>query len=496
MKAVIYARYSSHMQDEQSIEGQMHICTDFAEREGLTVVGSYIDRALTGKTDSRPEFQKMIRDSAKEGFDVVIVYKLDRFARNRYDSATYKAKLKKNGVRVISATENISDTPEGIILESLLEGMAEYYSAELAQKVKRGMHESAMKCKTNGVAVPFGYKIVNQRFEIDETTAQAARKIFELYAEGTPIVDILAMLNAKGYKTTRGGAFNKGSLHRMLENEKYIGVYKYGDVVIPDGIPAIIDKKLFRKARLRAEANKRTMGKNKAKTEYILTPKLHCGYCKKLITGESGKGKSGAVYNYYKCFGRKQKNGCKKSSMRKDELENMVTDIILTSIINDNTVIDSIAKKAVAINEAEKNNDHEVRQLSNALKNVEHSIYNITQAIENGLYSTSVNERLKELEKQKTALEGELSIAKCAHLDFTEHDIRFLLSQFADGDKNDIEYQKRLIDMFIYSIYLYDDKMVIIYNYTGDNGLERKKSEHALLSEIDTCSDFALLGDS
>ena len=154
MKAVIYARYSSDNQREESIEGQLRECTAFAEKNDFTVLHHYIDRAVSAKTDNRPEFQNMIRDSAKKLFDVVIVWKLDRFARNRYDSARYKNTLKKNGVRVISATETISNGPDGIILESVLEGFAEYYSAELSEKVVRGMTDNVLKGKFNGGPVP------------------------------------------------------------------------------------------------------------------------------------------------------------------------------------------------------------------------------------------------------------------------------------------------------------------------------------------------------
>lgn len=144
IRGVIYARYSSDAQREESIDAQIRENTAFAQRSGIEIVGTYIDRALSAKTDNRPEFQQMIRDSAKKKFDVVIVWRLDRFSRNRYDSAKYKAILKKNNVRVISATENISENPEGILLESVLEGYAEYFSAELAVKVTRGMVENAL----------------------------------------------------------------------------------------------------------------------------------------------------------------------------------------------------------------------------------------------------------------------------------------------------------------------------------------------------------------
>lgn len=171
MKAVIYARYSSDNQREESIEGQIRECTAFAEKNGITILRHYIDRAFSAKTDNRPEFQNMIKDSGKRLFDMVIVWKLDRFARNRYDSARYKATLKKNGVKVVSATEVISDGAEGIILESVLEGYAEYYSADLSEKVVQGMTENALKTKYNGGTLPIGYQIdSDQCFQLDPLT--------------------------------------------------------------------------------------------------------------------------------------------------------------------------------------------------------------------------------------------------------------------------------------------------------------------------------------
>lgn len=157
--AVIYARYSSERQNDQSIDGQIRIINQFAEKEGYTIIDTYIDRALTGRNDDRPSFQKMIADSSNKAFQYVIVYKLDRFSRNRYDSAVYKKKLKDNGVRVISATENITDTPEGVIMESIIEGYSEYYSKELAQKIIRGNYESRSKWQYTGGAVIYGYRI-------------------------------------------------------------------------------------------------------------------------------------------------------------------------------------------------------------------------------------------------------------------------------------------------------------------------------------------------
>ena len=196
MRAVIYARYSCDNQREESIEGQLRECKEFAERKGYTLVGSYIDRAVSAKTDNRPEFQRMVKESAGSIFDVVIVWKLDRFARNRYDSAHYKAALRKNGVKVVSATEVISEGAEGIILESVLEGYAEYYSAELSEKVIRGMTENALKCKYNGGSIPVGYKIdKDHHYTVDELVAPFVKEAFLMYAGGKKIKDIVEYLD-------------------------------------------------------------------------------------------------------------------------------------------------------------------------------------------------------------------------------------------------------------------------------------------------------------
>lgn len=283
MNGVIYARYSSDNQREESIEGQLRECKEFANRNDITIVDTYIDRAFSAKTDNRPSFQKMIRDSAKNQFDVIIVWKLDRFARNRYDSAHYKAQLRRNGVKVVSATEAISEGAEGIILESVLEGMAEYYSAELAEKVIRGQTENAMKCKFNGGPVTFGYYIDDeQHFQIDEETAPYITQIYNAYDSGMTMKEIAEDLNNKGVSNSRGGKFTINIISKILSNRRYIGEYRFRDIVVPNGIPAIVDKDLFDRVQASLEKNKHASAKYKADDEYILTTKLYCGNCKSL----------------------------------------------------------------------------------------------------------------------------------------------------------------------------------------------------------------------
>ncbi len=228
--AVIYARYSSDKQSEQSIEGQLHVCNDYAKRNGITVVDTYIDRAMTGKNDNRAAFQKMLKESARKNWDLVLIYKIDRFGRNKYEIAVNKHTLKMNGTRVISVMENIPDTPEGIILESLLEGMAEYYSAELSQKVKRGMRETRLKGNFTGGQLVYGYKVVDHKVVVNDDEAEVVRYIYTRFAMGTYVKDIIEELKQKGI-TNRNKPFSRSSIYYLLQNEKYAGIYHCNDEI-------------------------------------------------------------------------------------------------------------------------------------------------------------------------------------------------------------------------------------------------------------------------
>ena len=320
MKAVIYARYSSDNQREESIEGQIRECTAFAEKNDITVLKHYIDRAYSARTDHRPAFQEMIKDSDKHLFDMVIVWKLDRFSRDRYDSARYKVLLKKNNVRVVSATEVISSGADGILLESVLEGFAEYYSADLAEKVTRGMTENALKCKFNGGSMPIGYVIdEEQHFQIDPLTAPFVLEAFKRYIEGATMKELIDFFNEKGIKNKSGGDINYNSIQRMLNNRRYIGEYAFRDIVVPDGIPAIVPKELFDRVQAKLAKNKKSPARHKAEEDYLLTTKLFCGCCGAYMCGESGKGRSGEVHRYYKCVSiKKRRTICNKKSVRKD----------------------------------------------------------------------------------------------------------------------------------------------------------------------------------
>lgn len=252
MLAVIYARYSSNGQRDQSIEDQIRECTEAAEREGDAVVGIYADRAKSGTTANRREFRKMIADAKDASWQRVWMWKTDRFARNRYDAAIYKTMLSKSGVDLKYAAEQIPDGPMGILIESLLEGLAEYYSANLAENVSRGQHGNAYKCHPNGER-RFGYKkagacIVNGRFrpddhyEIDDEQASIVRFIFSRRADGATLREIAEEVNLTGSLNCAGNPFTKHTVRRILHNEFYLGNYWFSDIRIEGGVPAIVSK--------------------------------------------------------------------------------------------------------------------------------------------------------------------------------------------------------------------------------------------------------------
>ena len=462
MTAVIYARYSSDNQREESIEGQIRECTAYAEKNGITIVKHYIDRAISAKTDNRPEFQQMIKDSDKKLFDIVLVWKLDRFTRNRYDSARYKTQLKKNGVKLMSATEIISEGPEGIILESVLEGYAEYYSADLAEKVVRGQTENILKGRCNGGRGTFGYTLDSERkFHIDPLASPFVLESFRKYRDGLTMKEIRDWLNENGIKNPVGGAFTYNSVEHMLKNRRYIGELKFRDVVVPDAIPPIVPLELFDDVQEKMLKNKKAPARRKAEDDYLLTTKLYCGYCGALMFGESGTSRTGEVHRYYKCATAKKKKGCKKKTVRKQWLENLVVNQTM-QLVKDDAAMESIIAKVMELQDRENTN---IPLYEKQLRDAESGIQNMLNAIQAGILTSSTKERLEQLEETKRELEARIAEEKLAKPKVTEEFIRFWLLRFRKLDMSLKDQRQALVDTFINSIYLYDDKVLITFNY-------------------------------
>ena len=276
--AVIYARYSSDKQTEQSIEGQLYDCYNYAKQHGITVVHEYIDRAMTGKNDDSPSVREMLADSARHEWEYVLVWKLDRFARNTIDSAINRQTLSRNGVKILSVMESFGDDASGQMMTHIIEAINEYYSADLREKTIRGMRQSALKAQSTG-HIPLGYKTVDKKLVIDESTRIIPETVFRMYAAGEKLTDIADRLNSMGYRTAKGKKFTVKSFYSMLSNEKYIGVYQYGDIRIEGGVPQMIPNDVFEKVREMLAVNRKRAAKNAAKADYYLSGKLFCGYC-------------------------------------------------------------------------------------------------------------------------------------------------------------------------------------------------------------------------
>ena len=464
--AVIYARYSSHAQNEQSIEGQLRDCYAFAKRENINVIGEYIDRALTGRTDDRPDFQRMIQDAKKREFQYIIVYKLDRFTRNRYDSAIYKHKLKQYDVKVLSAMENISDSPEGIILEAVLEASAEYYSLELSQKIKRGQRESALKGNYISGTVPIGYKVENKRLIIDEQRAPIIKQAFERYAESVSKKEIVAELTAKGIRAKNGKPYGNTAFQTALRSKKYIGVMKWKNIEVENACPALVDKQTFDKVQARLDLNKKAGATKKARMEYLLFNKLFCRYCGAHMIGDCGTSKMGVKHYYYSCHNKKNKRICKKISEKKDYLEWYVVEQTLEYVLTP-ARMDIIAEAVVEEYEKEFNSD-KIKELEKRLKKIEHEIDKLFQIMVDSDSKAAMKraeEKIKLLELQQADIEIDISKLKIINgIRYTVKEIKAWLTLFCNGNPVDLDFRKKIIDVFINAVYLYDDKIVIYYN--------------------------------
>lgn len=453
--AVIYARYSSDSQSEQSIEGQLRVCEEYAQRNNFVVLNTYIDRAMTGTNDNRPDFQKMIKDSENKTFEFLIVYKLDRFSRNKYETAKNKKALEDNGVKFLSAMENIPDTPEGIILESLLEGMAEYYSAELAQKVKRGMNETRLKGNFTGGNILFGYSTQNHKVIINEEQSAIVRFVYEQYARDVFVKDIISALTEKGCYN-KGKPFATNTIYNILRNEKYSGIYRFKDQIFENMYPAIVPTEIYENVRQKTNINK--YGKRSIEVVYMLRNKLKCGYCGKPISAECGTTSQGKKRHYYKCLGRKRNNGCNKTTIRKEILEDFIVNVIIKQLSKPQ-IFSHIVNQIYKLQEEQSSHTSLFASLNKDYKQTKQTLNNILKAIEQGVVNSTTNKRMKELENKLQDIEKQLFIEKSkTNIKVSIEDIKTYLK---DALKQEPQL---LINYLIKEIILFDKKAEFYFN--------------------------------
>ena len=443
------------------------------------------DRAMSAKTDDRPSFRRMISDAAKRQFQFIIVWKLDRFARNRFDSAIHKATLKKYGVRVISATENIADNPEGKLLEGILESMAEHYSNSLSTNVRRGQRESIIKGNHLGGTPPFGYKVSRDgeklRLVADEEKAPIIQYVFEEYAKGKSKKQIMAELTARGILNSRGNALKYSSLQTALRNKKYIGVYVYNGEFVEGACEALIDESTFNKVQELLDS--RSHGKNakKIRQEYLLHGKAFCGHCGSRLVGDGGTSKTGAVHHYYACGNRKKHKSCDKKNEKKDFIEWYVTEQTVEYVLSPGHM-EEIAAGVVASYDNDFN-DMKIKELERKVVKLDKEVDRLVDSILEmpKKAAAKIGERIEILETQKADIELNLSTMRIANRRrLTEEEIVKYFKSFCNGDLLDVNYQRRIIDLFVNSVYLYDDKIVIFYNLPGGGHV----------SYIEVCDDM------
>ena len=483
MNVVIYARYSSDNQSETSIEQQLKVCYEHCKRNNYTVVSEYKDEAISGRTDLRPQFQKMIEESKRNLFQGIVIYSVDRFSRTMHQSAMYANDLEKNGVALISATEHISGGASGKLTLNMLMAFAQYYSDELAQKIMRGMNYNAEHGYVTGGNMALGYRAEaiggdkdgKKAYVVDEATAPIVKRIFEMYAdENKTMADIIRHLNEQGYKTSKDAPFNKNSLRLLLRNKRYLGIYTYHDKEFPGSIPRIIDDDLFERAQQSLTKNKKAPAKNKVVGEdaYLLTLKLFCGHCKELMTGWSGTGKANKIHRYYMCNSKKKKL-CEKKNVRKKRIEDTVVEQCRKILTDEN--IEKIATDVIAFNESEQHNNSNLKRLEKLIadNNKQHdNLMSTLKLCEDDDTKRMILAELSQMSKEAKELEIQLAIEESRKVKMTRREIVFFLKDLQNGDVSDIKYRKTLINVLVNKIYLYDDGRLTIVFYNGDTTTE------------------------
>lgn len=318
-----------------------------------------------------------------------------------------------------------------------------------------------MKCQYNGGFIPVGYKIdENKHYQIDELTAPFVKEAFLMYAIRKKVKDIVEYFGNNGILSSQKKPLTKTSVNTILQNRKYIGEYQYRDVIVPDGMPAIVSKELFALVQKRIAQNKYAPSASRSEVKYLLTGKLICGNCGGVYAGESGTGRTKAKYHYYKCAKAKKFDGCDKKAIKKEPTEKAVLDTIIRNIFVDD-VISEIAERVTSWQEKENTT---IPIFQRELADVEKSLANVMAAIEQGIITATTKQRMTELETLKTDLEVKIAKEEIQMQILTKDQVEFWLKNMEKLDLANADNKQRLINTFINSIYVHDDKFVVNFN--------------------------------
>ena len=493
-KAVIYARYSCDSQTEQSIEGQLRVCHEYAMKQGVLVVDTYIDRAMTGTNDNRVAFQKMLKDSSRRQWQYVIVYKLDRFSRNKFESVIHKKTLRDNGVVTLSAMENLTDSPEGRMMETVLEGFNQYFSEELTQKVNRGLKESWIKGNATGGQPVFGYDVVDKKYVINEYESAIIKEAFTKYAQGYKAVAIAQSFKECGYRRKNGMLVNHKYLYLILHNKRYTGVVEHQGVLYDKIFPRIISDELWNVVNAINEENKIAPSRKKEIFDYILSGKLICGDCKHKMGGESGTSHTGDIHYYYICLSRRKKRAkCATKAVSKQWLEDTVINATVR-MLESTTVIHNIAQEIFNLHTKQVADNSTLKLIEQKRKEAVKAQNNIIKAIEQGIITEATKIRLTELDTLISQYDFDIGQEKTRNYTFlTVDQIEMFLSRFVFDNPSDIKIRKLIVNTFIREVVLYPDRVVITYNFTDSPDHIKFTKEHVVKTEkeIETADNTA-----
>ncbi|MBR0403790.1 MAG: recombinase family protein [Eggerthellaceae bacterium] len=445
--AVIYARFSCSKQREASIEDQLRVCSDWCEREGYRIVAQYCDYAISGRTDARPQFQLMM-DRAGES-DIVLVYMMDRFSRDAYDAPIYKKRLRDRGVRVVSATENLPDGPDAVLLEKIYEGLAAVESAHISARTKRGMEGNALKCLYNGDRV-FGYAVdpETKKYVVDDEQAPVVRECFSRRVQGESINSIARSMAARGVRTYRGKPCSQTMVHNIIKNVRYRGVYKWGDVEVPGGMPAIVSEEEWVMANRVVSKKQR---KSEEWGEYALSGKAVCAGCGHNFVGVSGRGRNGVKYSYYRC----SKRCGEVSPISQSWIESHIAEALREFVSNREQAVEIGRIVEAYVKSADAHRDAD--RARKAVADADRALENIQRAIEMGVFTEGTQERIVELQDERTKAQAFLAGMADYELD-------------AEGFADFLQYaatltDEKMIDLLVWQVLVGEEEILVTLNY-------------------------------
>lgn len=487
MRVALYARFSSDNQREESITAQIRAGREYCKRKNYTIIKEYTDEAFSARTDNRPSFQQMMSDAKKGLFNIIVFHKIDRNARDEYDYYRYKAQLKRLGISLEYVTQNIDDSPEGNMMESMLVGMAAYYSRNLSVEVKKGMRENAYQAKHNGGKPPLGYDVdpITKKLVINETEAEIVRLIFKRRASGTQYGKIIEELNSLGYKTKSGNSFGKNSLHDIFKNKKYIGTYIFGRVTgghsetrnnhsnsetkieVPNAIPAIVSEDIFAQVQSRMSADKQTPGAARAKEIYALSGLVYCECGAKMVGSRVTS--RGNTYSYYRCDKQQRTlNNCGTGRIKKSELEQMVLDKIETEILSPKAIPHLTELINKSISDLTKEGTEKLSHLKVIQKELEIKVNNLLALAEQGLFDDRLKARYEDsvvkLERNKEEIE---TIEKASSVLLTKEQVSESISSMTKLEKTP-ENIRSLCEVWVDKVIIKKEEIYINLRFALD----------------------------